>query len=83
MRCGCGACCRPSIRARHRSSTAVQGHAFGGALGLIACSDIAVAAEDAQFAFSEVRLGHRPGGHLPVRAPAHRPGAGAPLPPDG
>ena len=37
--------------------TAVQGHAFGGALGLIACSDIVVAAEDAQFAFSEVRLG--------------------------
>jgi enoyl-CoA hydratase/carnithine racemase len=35
----------------------VQGHAFGGAAGLIACADVAVAAEDAVFAFSEVRLG--------------------------
>jgi methylglutaconyl-CoA hydratase len=35
----------------------VQGHAFGGAAGLIACTDVAVAAPDAVFAFSEVRLG--------------------------
>jgi methylglutaconyl-CoA hydratase len=35
----------------------VQGHALGGGCGLVACSDIAVAAPDAQFAFSEVKLG--------------------------
>jgi methylglutaconyl-CoA hydratase len=35
----------------------VQGHALGGGCGLVACSDIAVAAPDTQFAFSEVRLG--------------------------
>src|SRR5689334_9918022 len=35
----------------------VHGHALGGGCGLVACSDIAVAAPDAQFAFSEVKLG--------------------------
>ena len=35
----------------------VHGNAFGGGLGLIAVSDIAVAAEDAKYAFSETRLG--------------------------
>jgi methylglutaconyl-CoA hydratase len=35
----------------------VQGYALGGGSGLTACSDIAVAAEDAVFGFSEVRLG--------------------------
>ena len=35
----------------------VQGHALGGGCGLVACSDVAVAAPDAVFAFSEVRLG--------------------------
>ncbi len=35
----------------------VQGYALGGGCGLVACSDIAVAAEDAVFAFSEVKLG--------------------------
>ncbi len=35
----------------------VQGNAFGGALGLIACCDVAVAAEAASFALTEVRLG--------------------------
>jgi methylglutaconyl-CoA hydratase len=35
----------------------VQGAAIGGALGLVACADVAVAAPDAVFAFSEVRLG--------------------------
>ncbi len=38
----------------------VNGHAFGGALGLIACCDIAIAHCDAQFAFTEVRLGLTP-----------------------
>ena len=35
----------------------VHGHALGGGLGLVACSDIAVSSSDAQFAFSEVKLG--------------------------
>jgi len=35
----------------------VQGHALGGGAGLVAASDIAVAAPDAVFAFSEVKLG--------------------------
>jgi methylglutaconyl-CoA hydratase len=36
---------------------AVQGHALGGGAGLIACCDAVIAAPDAQFAFSEVKLG--------------------------
>lgn len=35
----------------------VQGSAFGGALGLIACCDIALASPEAYFCFSEVKLG--------------------------
>jgi methylglutaconyl-CoA hydratase len=35
----------------------VQGAALGGGAGLVAASDLAVAAEDAQFGFTEVRLG--------------------------
>jgi methylglutaconyl-CoA hydratase len=35
----------------------VQGHALGGGSGLIACADIAIAAPDALFGFSEVKLG--------------------------
>jgi len=35
----------------------VQGHALGGGCGLVACCDIVVAASDAVFAFSEVKLG--------------------------
>jgi methylglutaconyl-CoA hydratase len=35
----------------------VQGHALGGGAGLVACSDIALAHEQAVFAFSEVKLG--------------------------
>jgi methylglutaconyl-CoA hydratase len=35
----------------------IQGAAYGGAIGLIAACDIAVAAADATFTFSEVRLG--------------------------
>jgi methylglutaconyl-CoA hydratase len=35
----------------------VQGHALGGGVGLVAAADVAVAAEDAVFAFSEVKLG--------------------------
>jgi len=35
----------------------VQGAAFGGAVGLVSCCDIAVASEQASFALSEVRIG--------------------------
>lgn len=35
----------------------VQGYALGGGSGLVACSDIAIAAPDATFGFSEVKLG--------------------------
>jgi methylglutaconyl-CoA hydratase len=35
----------------------VQGHALGGGCGLVACSDVVVAHEQAMFAFSEVKLG--------------------------
>jgi methylglutaconyl-CoA hydratase len=38
----------------------VQGAAIGGGAGLVAACDIAVASEDAKFAFSEVRLGIAP-----------------------
>ncbi|WP_423062315.1 enoyl-CoA hydratase/isomerase family protein [Candidiatus Paracoxiella cheracis] len=35
----------------------VQGRVMGGGLGLLACCDIVIAAEDARFCFSEVKLG--------------------------
>jgi methylglutaconyl-CoA hydratase len=38
----------------------IQGAAFGGGVGLAACCDVVVAAEDARFSFSEVRLGILP-----------------------
>ena len=38
----------------------VQGHALGGGCGLVAAADIAVAAHDTVFAFSEVKLGITP-----------------------
>ena len=37
--------------------TRVHGHALGGGCGLVACSDVVVAAPDTAFAFSEVKLG--------------------------
>ncbi len=36
---------------------AINGHAFGGGLGLVAACDIAIASEEAKFSFSEVRVG--------------------------
>jgi len=36
---------------------AVQGSAFGGGVGLVACCDIAIASEKASFCLSEVKLG--------------------------
>src|SRR5580765_519025 len=43
--------CRAPLVAR------VHGAALGGGSGLVACSDIVVAAQDATFGFTEVRLG--------------------------
>ena len=40
---------------------AVNGHAFGGGLGLVAAADIVVAVQGAKFSFSEVRIGVIPG----------------------
>ena len=44
----------------HVVITQVQGAAFGGALGLIACSDYVFADEKTKFCFSEVKLGLAP-----------------------
>src|SRR5207245_11263693 len=35
----------------------VHGHALGGGSGLVACADVAIAAPDAVFGFTEVKLG--------------------------
>jgi methylglutaconyl-CoA hydratase len=53
----------------------VQGYALGGGSGLLACVDIAIAAEDAVFAFSEVRLGIVPAVISPFVLPRIGPGA--------
>lgn len=45
--------CKPTI-------ALVNGAAYGGASGVIACCDIAIAARDAKFCFSEVKLGLTP-----------------------
>jgi methylglutaconyl-CoA hydratase len=42
---------------RRPSIAIVQGGAYGGALGLLACCDIVVAATNAKFAFTETRVG--------------------------
>ncbi|TWI52670.1 methylglutaconyl-CoA hydratase [Pseudomonas duriflava] len=42
------------------SLAVVQGAAFGGALGLVACCDMAIGAQDAMFCLSEVRIGLAP-----------------------
>jgi methylglutaconyl-CoA hydratase len=47
----------------------VHGAAFGGGCGLVAASDVAVAAEDTKFSFSEVKLGLLPGTISPYVIP--------------
>jgi methylglutaconyl-CoA hydratase len=42
------------------SLAVVQGAAYGGALGLISCCDMAIGATDAQFCLSEVKIGLAP-----------------------
>jgi methylglutaconyl-CoA hydratase len=53
----------------------VHGAAFGGGAGLVACADVAVAAEGTTFAFSEVRLGLLPATISPFVLRAIGPGA--------
>src|SRR4051812_28911781 len=53
----------------------VQGHALGGGLGLLACSDVVVADERAVFAFSEVKLGIIPAVISPFALARIGPGA--------
>lgn len=43
--------------ARKPTIARVQGAAFGGGVGLVACCDMAIAAREAMFSLSEVRLG--------------------------
>ena len=53
---------------------AVNGPAYGGALGLVACCDIAIGVKSAEFAFTEVKLGIVPAVVSPyvVSAIGHR-----------
>jgi methylglutaconyl-CoA hydratase len=53
----------------------VQGFALGGGSGLVACSDVVVAAPDATFGFTEVRLGIIPAVISPFVIPRIGPGA--------
>jgi methylglutaconyl-CoA hydratase len=53
----------------------VQGHALGGGAGLVAAADMAIAAPDAVFAFSEVKLGIIPAVISPFVLPKIGPGA--------
>ena len=46
----------------------IHGAALGGGAGLAAVADIAVAADDTTFGFTEVKLGLIPGGDCAVRA---------------
>lgn len=52
----------------------VKGAAYGGAVGIIACCDYAVATEDARFCLSEVRVGLIPAVILPYLSRKMRPG---------
>ncbi len=61
-------------RLKKPTIAAVQGNAFGGGVGLVACCDIAFAAEHVHFAFTEARLGLIPAtiGPYVVRAIGQR-----------
>ena len=55
--------------------TRVHGHVLGGGCGLVACSDIVVADDGTEFAFSEVKLGIIPAVISPFALPRIGPGA--------
>ena len=54
---GLGALMRTLAHLRKPTVARVQGPAYGGGVGLVACCDIAVASTNATFAFSEAKLG--------------------------
>ena len=54
---GLGALMRTLAHLRKPTGARVQGAAYGGGVGLVACCDIAVASAEATFCFSEARLG--------------------------
>ncbi|MEX0683198.1 MAG: enoyl-CoA hydratase/isomerase family protein [Dehalococcoidia bacterium] len=57
----------------------VQGNAFGGGVGLVACADIAVAAEGVRLGFTEVKLGLAPATIAPWVLRKTGPGRALPL----
>ena len=61
----------------------VHGAAFGGGVGLVACCDIAIAAQEATFALSEAKLGLIPATISPLRDRGDRRAPGAALLPHG
>ena len=54
---GLGALMRTLAHLRKPTVARVQGPAYGGGVGLVACCDIAVATQEASFSFSEPKLG--------------------------
>ncbi len=54
---GLGALMRTLAHLRKPTVARVQGAAYGGGVGLVACCDIAVATQNATFSFSEAKLG--------------------------
>src|SRR5207342_2836041 len=54
---GLGALMRTLAQMRKPTIARVQGPAYGGGVGLVACCDIAVAVHTATFSLSEARLG--------------------------
>ena len=54
---GLGALMRTLAHLRKPTIARVQGPAYGGGVGLVACCDIAVATQEAAFSFSEPKLG--------------------------
>ena len=54
---GLGALMRTLAHLRKPTIARVQGAAYGGGVGLVACCDIAVATQGATFSFSEAKLG--------------------------
>ena len=57
--------------------TRLHGAVRAGGIGIVAASDIAIAADDATFALTEVKLGLAAGDHLADRAPRMNPRAAA------
>jgi methylglutaconyl-CoA hydratase len=54
---GLGALMRTLAHLRKPTVARVQGPAYGGGVGLVACCDIAIATQEAAFSFSEPKLG--------------------------